>query len=189
MKARSKGRCAIVGRYQPMHLGHVHLIKEALKCYKEMVIVVGSAQYSHTPRNPFTAGERIEMIHRTLNAMGVRDSLIIPIEDIHRHSLWVDHVLTFLPKIEGVYANEPITRRLFLEDGIDVHPVELYKRKEYCASEIRERIASGKKWEHLVPKEVAQVIAEIDGVRRVKEIARTDSSFSEDRYKVNAGIE
>jgi hypothetical protein len=31
-----------------------------------------------------------------------------------------------------------------------------------------------------VPKEVAEVIDEIDGVRRIKEIARTDSDFRED---------
>jgi len=189
MGTASEDRCALVGRFQPMHLGHVYLVNAALKRYRDIIIVVGSAQYSHTIRNPFTAGERIEMIYRTLKGMGISNSLIIPIEDIHRHSLWVEHVLTFLPRIKGVYANEPITQRLFSEHGIRVHPVRLYKRGSYCASEIRQRIADGRKWKHLVPRDVAQVIEEIDGARRIKEIARTDSDFAEDRYRVNAGTE
>jgi len=172
-----------------MHLGHIYLVREALKKYNELVIVVGSAQYSHTLRNPFTAGERIEMIHRTMISMGFDNVLIIPIEDIHRHSLWVTHVLTFIPSIQGVFANEPTTRRLFIEHGIDVHSVKLYRRGIYCASAIRERMISEKRWEHLVPEEVARVIKEIDGVKRLREIAGNDSRFSDVNSRPDAEIQ
>ena len=55
-----------VGRFQPFHLGHLRAIKAVLKEVDEIVIVIGSAQYSHNSNNPFTAGERLVMIRRAL---------------------------------------------------------------------------------------------------------------------------
>ena len=48
-----------VGRFQPFHLGHLGAIKAVLKEVDELIIVIGSAQYSHNFNNPFTAGERL----------------------------------------------------------------------------------------------------------------------------------
>ncbi len=55
-----------VGRFQPFHLGHLGAVKAVLKEVDELVIVIGSAQYSHNLNNPFTAGERLVMIRRAL---------------------------------------------------------------------------------------------------------------------------
>ena len=55
-----------VGRFQPFHLGHLDAIKYALKQADELVIVIGSAQYSHNANNPFTAGERLIMVRQAL---------------------------------------------------------------------------------------------------------------------------
>ena len=60
-----------VGRFQPFHFGHLHAIKKILEESEELLIVVGSAQMSHEPDNPFTAGERLEMIGKTLAASDV----------------------------------------------------------------------------------------------------------------------
>ena len=55
-------RALFVGRFQPFHYGHLHAIEKILEECDELVLVVGSAQMSHEHDNPFTAGERIEMI-------------------------------------------------------------------------------------------------------------------------------
>ena len=55
-------RALFVGRFQPFHYGHLHAVESILKENDELLLVVGSAQMSHEPDNPFTAGERIEMI-------------------------------------------------------------------------------------------------------------------------------
>jgi nicotinamide-nucleotide adenylyltransferase len=44
-------------------------------------------------------------------------------------------------------------------------------RKEMQATEIRNRMAAGERWENLVPAPVARIIKEINGVKRVKAIA------------------
>ncbi len=55
-------RAVFVGRFQPYHKGHHEAVKYILGKYSELVIVVGSAQENYTWENPFTAGERVEMI-------------------------------------------------------------------------------------------------------------------------------
>jgi len=59
-------RGILVGRFQPFHLGHLSAVRDASREVDELVIVIGSSQKSHEFRNPFTAGERIEMIRETL---------------------------------------------------------------------------------------------------------------------------
>ncbi|MGF3523208.1 MAG: adenylyltransferase/cytidyltransferase family protein, partial [Candidatus Bathyarchaeia archaeon] len=55
-----------VGRFQPFHLGHLDAIQKILEEVEEIVIVIGSSQYSHNIHNPFTAGERLVMIRKAL---------------------------------------------------------------------------------------------------------------------------
>ncbi len=89
-------RGIFVGRFQPFHLGHVATIKFALEKVEELVIVIGSAQLSHEFRNPFTAGERIQMIKDSLDA-----ELGIDIKRILRTSLtlWFLNINRFFQMI------------------------------------------------------------------------------------------
>src|SRR3954467_5348180 len=101
-----------VGRFQPFPKGHLATVKFALAKVNQLVIVVGSAQKSHEPRNPFTAGERIRMIKESLDADGeadIRRILIIPVPDIDVHSLWTHQVDMLVPKYDAVFANDPFT--------------------------------------------------------------------------------
>lgn len=51
-----------IGRFQPFHMGHKHVVDTALQKAKKVAIVIGSDQQPRTARNPFTTQERIEMI-------------------------------------------------------------------------------------------------------------------------------
>ncbi len=162
-----------IGRFQPYHLGHHEVILDILKEVDELIIGIGSAQESHTIENPFTAGERILMISRALKKY--RDRIyIIPLEDIYRNSLWVSHVVSMTPPFDVVYSNNPLVVRLFKEAGFEVRNTRIVNRVEFQGTEIRRRMICGDSWENLVPKEVAEVIKEIGGVERLKEISSTD---------------
>jgi len=165
-----------IGRFQPFHLGHLHAIKHVLSEVDEVVIVIGSAQYSHRLDNPFTAGERVTMIRKALDEAKISPSKywIIPIRDMHVHMMWVAEVKGYTPKFEHIYSNEPLTRRLFLEAGFPVKPIPLNKRHLYLATEIRKRILENKNWTTLVPNSVAEYIRKIDGVERLQDLAKTD---------------
>jgi nicotinamide-nucleotide adenylyltransferase len=169
-------RGLFVGRFQPFHLGHLNAIKEILKEVDELVIVIGSAQYSHNLNNPFTAGERLVMTRRALEEAGIDHSKvwIVPVPDVHLHMMWVSAVEGYTPPFNVVYSNEPLTKRLFIEAGYEVKPIRFYVRRLYSSTEIRERMLKDKSWEELVPKSVAKFIKEIDGVNRLRDLVKSD---------------
>lgn len=170
-------RALFVGRFQPFHNGHLHAVKVILEAAEELVIVVGSAQMSHELSNPFTAGERIEMIRKALDAAGVDRGryMLIPIPDAPAHRVWVSQVESQTPMFDIVYTNQPLTRRLLVEAGYEVRGIELHRREKYEATEIRRRILAGEDWGVLVPDEVYKYMKDIDGEGRIRDLARTDS--------------
>jgi nicotinamide-nucleotide adenylyltransferase len=162
-----------IGRFQPFHKGHLATVRFALDKVDQLMIVVGSAQKSHEPKNPFTAGERIRMIKETLDSEKIDANriMIIPVPDVDVHSLWTRQVDMLVPKYDVVFANDPFTLMLFRERGVKTVEAPLVDRKEMQATEIRSKMAAGDKWEDLVPAPVAKIIKEIGGVERVKAIA------------------
>ena len=169
-------RGLFVGRFQPFHLGHLAAIKDVLKEVDELVIVIGSAQYSHNLNNPFTAGERLIMIRKALEEAGIDYSRVwvVPVPDAHLHMMWVSAVEGYTPSFSVVYSNEPLTRRLFIEAKCRVKSIRFHERKLYSSTEIRERMLKGESWEKLVPKSVAAFIKEIDGVNRLRDLTKSD---------------
>lgn len=166
-----------IGRFQPFHLGHLTTVRFALGKAQTLVIVVGSAQKSHEPRNPFTSGERIKMIRETLNAerIDAKRIMIVPVPDVGDHSMWTHKLDTLVPEYDLIIANDPFTLMLFRERGIKVLQAPLYRRNEMAATEIRKMMREGKRgWEKLVSKAVRKIIGELDGVNRVKAIAEKD---------------
>jgi len=166
-------RAFYIGRFQPYHNGHQYVLEQIAKRDNEIVIGVGSAQLSHEENNPFTAGERVLMITGALKALGL-PVYVIPIEDIKRNSLWVAHVKSMTPLFDRIYSSNPLVMRLFAEEGISVQSPAMYGRELYSGTEIRRRMLKGEPWQNLVPESVCEVIREIDGVERIREIARDD---------------
>ncbi|WP_456369330.1 nicotinamide-nucleotide adenylyltransferase [Geoglobus sp.] len=170
-------RAFFIGRFQPYHLGHHEVLREIFSEVDEVVIGIGSAQESHTIENPFTAGERVMMVDRAVAELigeSGKKVYIIPLEDVYRNSLWVSHVVSMTPYFDVVYSNNPLVIRLFREAGYEVRKTRLFNRVSYQGTEIRRRMICGERWEDLVPEPVVRVIREIDGVKRLRDIAGTD---------------
>ncbi len=165
-----------VGRFQPFHLGHLDAIKNVLKEVEEIVIVIGSAQYSHNVHDPYTAGERLVMIRSALEEAEIDPARVwvVPVPDVHLHMMWVSAVEGYTPKFHIVYSNEPLTKRLFMEAGYKVKGIPFFERQLYSSTIIREKMLVDDSWRTLVPKSVADFIVEIDGVNRLRELNRTD---------------
>ncbi len=160
----------LVGRFQPFHLGHLKAVKFAMSKVDMLWIIIGSAQKSHEPRNPFTAGERLVMIKMTLDAEKVNPQkwLAVPVNDVNDHSRWTDQIDLLIPRYDVVFTNDPFSTMLFKKHRKKVVKVSMLKRKFLSGTEIRNRIASGENWKELVPKQVAEMIMEIDGINRIK---------------------
>ncbi len=163
-------RAVLIGRFQPFHLGHLSAVKEILGGFDEAIIAIGSSQFSHTFDNPFTAGERIEMIRLALAEDGQDLSRIITvtIPDIGEHPLWVARLKSMCPRFDVVYTNNPFVRLLLEEQNIKTREAQLYAREELNATKIRTLMAEGGDWKKYVPKSVGDYIEMIGGVNRVR---------------------
>ena len=174
----NKNRGLLIGRMQPIHNGHIEVIKETLDELDELIIGIGSAQTSHEIKDPFTAGERVIMIR---NALIEHDSpldrcYIIPIEDINRNALWVPQVEMLTPPFNKVYSGNPLVQRLFEEADYEVYAPTLYDRTHLSGTEIRKRMIEDGAWKSLVSASTANIIEEIDGVNRIKHLNRKELS-------------
>jgi nicotinamide-nucleotide adenylyltransferase len=168
-------RGVYIGRFQPYHDGHHAMVGRIAEEVDELVLAIGSADQSHTTRNPFTAGERIEMITKSLVDLDLV-TYAVPIEDLNRNAVWVSHVQSMSPTFDVAYSNNPLVIRLFREAGIEVRQSPMFNRDELEGSEIRERMANDDDWEELVPGAVVEVIGEIDGLNRIRQVAESDAN-------------
>jgi len=168
-------RAAFIGRFQPFHKGHLHTIKQILDKGEDIVIVVGSAQYSHTPDNPFTGGERMMMIKRALMDEGLPLERIdiVPISDINIHPLWVAHLKSFVPHFDKAYTHNTLVRSLLQDAGIPVDDTKLLQRNSYTGSHVRDLIRWSGDWESLLPDGVVELIKEYKLDERIRTVGET----------------
>lgn len=162
-----------IGRFQPYHDGHHRVVGQIATEVDELVVGIGSADQSHTPRNPFTAGERIMMITKCVSDFDLV-TYVVPIEDINRNSVWVSHVESMSPRFDVAYSNNPLVIQLFEEAGVEVRQSPMFERDVLKGSKIRERMLEDDGWDDYLPDRVVSVIEEIDGIERLQRIGDTD---------------
>lgn len=170
-------RALFLGRFQPFHKGHQSVIERIATDVDEIIIAIGSAQWSHDFKNPFTAGERIMMITHALERLALT-KYVLPIEDIQRNALYVSHIVSLTPPFDVVYSNNPLVKELFETAGFSVRTTPLASREQYWGTHIRQQMIEGEAWRNGVPLVVAQVIDEIDGVERFRRINHEDTTIT-----------
>lgn len=171
-------RGALVGRFQPPHLGHLELIKYALEKVDELIIIIAAAQISHTKKNPLTAGERVLLLKTMLENGEIPASkyYLIPAQDIMDNVLWVPHLRRLTPPFSKFFGNNPFTRLLFEEAGYEIVPTPMFEREKYEASKIRSRLLSGEDIHEYVDSQVYQLLLDFDLLDRLRSIVDDDSS-------------
>jgi bifunctional NMN adenylyltransferase/nudix hydrolase len=83
-----------IGRFQPLHIGHEHVVRQALQSVKHLIVLVGSANVARDPRNPFTFEERKAMFRSSFAYEMAEERLIVESLDDHLYSdtAWVTEV-------------------------------------------------------------------------------------------------
>ncbi len=165
-----------IGRFQPYHLGHQAVLEKIVREVDEIIIVIGSAQESHTLENPFTAGERMEMIYVALGQGDLRKKcFVVPLKDVNRNAVWVSHLKSMVPRFDVVFSNNPLVVRLFSEAGVEVRNLPMYQRDAYSGTAIRRLMQEGGDWSALVPEPVADLITRMGGVERLAQVSGSDN--------------
>ena len=171
-KENKKEIALFLGRFQPFHKGHVYVLEQILETYEQVKIGIGSAQLSFQKDNPFTAAERRRFILETLNQRGYEEQfLIYEIPDIFNASKWVDHVVSIVGDFDTLFSNSDWVRELFINKDYPVPPKITLEMDKYNGTRIRQLIAENNdEGLDLVPQEVANLIEEINGVKRIKDL-------------------
>ena len=169
-----------IGRFQPVHNGHILSIQSILREVDHLIVVVGSALKSFSLENPFTAGERIEMLRAALEESGIPLSkvTILAVPDTlppNYHAIYVSQVENYCPRFDRVYTHNPLVKALFEKAGYEVREHQLFDRRNYWGTSIRDRMLKDENWRSLVPHSVAEMIDEIGGVERLRELAGSDT--------------
>ena len=169
----NKVRGILIGRMQPIHKGHIQVIKKILEEVDEIIIGIGSAQLSHELKDPFTAGERVVMVTQALADENIDPSryYIIPMEDINYNAIWTAHVKLMTPPFSIVYSGNPLVKQLFGEERYEVRNPPLYDRLHLSGSEVRRRMLNDGNWQELVADSTIEVMKEIEGVERLKNLS------------------
>jgi nicotinamide-nucleotide adenylyltransferase len=143
-------RGLMLGRFQPFHLGHLDLTKQILKECDEVIIAITSAQFNYLEKDPFTAGERIEMIHNSLKESDIDLSrcFIVAIENQFNIATWASYLKTALPHFDKVYSGNDYVKMLLADSAIDVVSPKFLDRTQFTATRIRLMILSGDNFFH-----------------------------------------
>lgn len=82
-----------IGRFQPLHNGHLHVIHAALAQAENLLILIGSSSGPRSHRNPFTFEERKAMIQSVLRADEVGRVRIVGVPDhLYSDETWLEAV-------------------------------------------------------------------------------------------------
>ena len=166
-----------MGRFQPFHLGHMSLVAQAMAECDDIIIAVTSTQYNYLEKDPFTAGERIEMIRNALNESGIDPGryMILGLENQHNVATWPAYIRAALPPFQRIYSGNPYVAMLLRDYGTEVAEPDMVDRERFNASVLRRMMADGGDWRERVPPAVARFVESVDGEGRVRTILGSDT--------------
>ncbi len=171
------------GRFQPFHRGHLAIAQTAVADGHELLVMIGSAQEAATWENPFSAGERREMVATGMAAAGLAPRAIVAVADLNDYDRWVAHVVARLGPFDCVYsavigggllgleAANALVQRLFGAAGYRVIAPELQNRREWEGGSIRQALAAAGAWETALQPEVAALVQRYGGPERLRSLA------------------
>ena len=171
-------RGLMIGRFQPFHLGHLDLVKQMLEECDEIIIAITSSQFNYLEKDPFTAGERMEMIHDSLkeSSVDLARCYIVSLENQFNIATWASYLKSALPHFDKVYSGNDYVSMLLSDSGIPVVTPTFFNRNQYNATNIRSMIISDENWKDSVPNAVYKLLTKINAKNRLTIISKSDTN-------------
>lgn len=104
--SRAEGRfdyLVLIGRFQPVHNGHVATIRHALSLSEKLIVICGSARQARTPRSPWSVEEREQLLRSALPEAWQSRLFVVGVSDrMYNDQQWVTEVQSLVDKVIAV---------------------------------------------------------------------------------------
>lgn len=153
----------ICGRFQPLHQGHISLIKMAMSECDVLAVAVGSSQYQnhYCEKNPYSYSIRASMLERCFKEdISSGRLLYFPVNDINNPPKWVEHVVSCCPasvsnKLNTYFAGSSSDAQLFIDKGFFTIILDRSTSSYKSGTELRTLIRENNlSWRNYVPEEI-----------------------------------
>ncbi len=138
-----------IGRFQPFHLGHESVVRQALSLCDKIIILVGSPYQPRTVRNPWDFNERERFVRSVFSDEENRHILVLPIMDnIYNEAVWIKSVQQIVsgvihskiasnPTI-GLIGHQKDESSYYLSQFPQWERVEITNHEDISSTDIRE---------------------------------------------------
>lgn len=100
-----------IGRFQPLHVGHLAVIHQALEQADKVILLIGSAWQPRSVRNPWSYAEREAMVRACVSEADAGRLLIAPLMDIpYNDEAWVRNVQATVHGLVTAHHGQPHRR-------------------------------------------------------------------------------
>lgn len=82
----------VIGRFQPFHLGHKHMIEHACDVADRVIIVIGDTGCARTAKDPWTVEERTRMIQQSMPSLGWKANIVSVEDEPYSDEEWAKKV-------------------------------------------------------------------------------------------------
>lgn len=138
-----------IGRFQPVHKGHIHALKEAAKKFDEIIIILGSPTHKKTinERNPLTTKERIQTLKIILKHLKYKIKIQ---RDVGINRIWKQEVESKIPDDSIIVSGNSKVLQIF---STNHKTMKIIKKIPISATRIRKMIRKNDaKWKSFIPK-------------------------------------
>jgi len=113
--SRNHDLAVFIGRFSPFHVGHYHVISQALQQAEHVLVLVGSARSPRSYRVPFTFQERRDMIEGSFPRELRERIRVLPLEDsTYNDSKWIHNVQTLVAQGAAMCGLDPAAAKVTL---------------------------------------------------------------------------
>ncbi len=161
---------AILGRWQPVHLGHKAALESLCRMYDRVLIGIGSANI-YDYRNPFHQEEVEAMLSLVLK--GYDNYVFVPVLDMDDDQAWCREMADSFSRADVFYTANPYVTHLLQRQFSIAHPAAVIPEElktPVSATMVRRGLARGEGWQAHLPGEVTGFILE----RKLDERFRRD---------------
>ena len=133
----------VIGRFQPLHYGHIFLIKQALAITDTITIGIGSSNVRNVD-NPWSVEQRHTQLDKALEREGLNDHVarVAYLHDFMNDDFWLSETLKKTGEIDVVVGNNDWVNGIFTRANYPVLTTPLYHRNQFEGRKIREHLRS-----------------------------------------------